>query len=431
MSASPKATYSPLNYSERDVERKYGPLPDEMKGGIRSDFERDQARIIHSPAFRRLQGKTQVFVVGESDFFRTRLTHSLEVAQIGKVLATKLGADTALVEAIALAHDIGHPPFGHTGEDELAVMMRDFGGFEANAQNLRIIHRLEKRHPKYEGLDLTRATVDGLLKYKTAFRKDDFDEARTANKPYKCYYRASRSYVQWASEDGPPKEQSFECQIMDWADDIAYSVHDLEDGIRAGMIGVAQLKRKATRERILRQARETYGSGATDEDLDWAVEEIGRLQQARGARHEKALRKQMTSRLIGQFVRSCKRKTRDPSAKSDRYRYMVDHDEQSKRRCTILKCLTRELIHDDPRVVTLQDKARRILRGLFEVFGDKENRELRRLFPEDFKELLDKANTTEQKKRCGCDYLAGMTDDYAQRVYARLYLPAAGSVFEP
>lgn len=432
MSKSPKETYSPLKYSGRDVDRKYGSKPDEKKNmrGIRLDFERDRARIVQSAAFRRLQGKTQLFVVGESDFFRTRLTHSLEVALIGKAIATILGADTALVEAISLAHDIGHPPFGHTGEEELAVLMKDWGGFEANAQNLRIVRFLEKSDTRYEGLNLTRATIDGLLKYKTAFRKDDFDDAMRANKPYKCYYRGSRNYVKWASEDGPLKKQSFECQIMDWADDIAYSVHDLEDGIRAGMIGVAQLNRKETRKRILLHAKETYGSDATDDDLDWAVKEIGKLQQGGGARSEKALRKQMTARLISQFIQACKRGIRDPSAKSERYKFEVVIEEQSKRRCTILKCLTRQLILDDSRVVTLAYKARKILRSLFEAFGDKDNRELRRLFPEDFKELLDKANTSEQKMRFACDYLSGMTDEYAKRVYARLYLPAAGSVFE-
>jgi len=158
--------YPKIKYTLFDYERV---VPDPSKRGEeRLDFERDRSRIIHSASFRRMQGKTQVFTVGEADFFRTRLTHSLEVAQIGKGLALRLGADPDLVETVCLAHDIGHPPFGHAGEAELNCLMNSYGGFEANAQNIRLLTRLEQKSTDYQGLNLTRASIDGQLKYKTA-----------------------------------------------------------------------------------------------------------------------------------------------------------------------------------------------------------------------------------------------------------------------
>ena len=203
----------------------------------RTDFERDRSRIIHSAAFRRLQGKTQVFTAGEGDFSRTRLTHSLEVAQIGKGLAIqlKVKADPDLVEAVSLIHDIGHPPFGHAGEQELKRLMKPYGGFEANAQNIRILTKLETKSDRYEGLNLTRATIDGQLKYKEAF-----DPSRK-----KFVYEEDTCIVDWASKAARSAVtganlgedcKSLECEIMDWADEVAYAVHDLEDSIHARYI---------------------------------------------------------------------------------------------------------------------------------------------------------------------------------------------------
>jgi dGTPase len=207
----------------------------------RSPFERDRARIIHSAAFRRLQGKTQVFGFGGSDFFRTRLTHSLEVAQIGKGVALETGfADLDLVEAICLAHDIGHPPFGHSGEEELQRQMDGSGGFEANAQNLRVLTKLEVKFFDFEGLNLTRATLDGDLKYKVCYSD------RGNNKKFS--YDEDRGLIASISQDNTRK--TFECEIMDWADDIAYSVHDLEDGIKARMISQDTLEDLVFRRRV-------------------------------------------------------------------------------------------------------------------------------------------------------------------------------------
>ena len=167
-----------IKYTPHDFERdddKDRRKPDDE----RSEFERDRSRVIHSGAFRRLQGKTQVFTTGEGDFYRTRLTHSLEVAQIAKGLALRLGAHPELVETVALIHDIGHPPFGHAGEDELKKLMKNFGGFEANAQNIRILTELESKSLGYQGLNLTRAVLAGQLKYKVPYPEDGHSNIST------------------------------------------------------------------------------------------------------------------------------------------------------------------------------------------------------------------------------------------------------------
>ena len=228
-----KGRYPCITYSHCDMERFQEELDDSSSADVRSPFERDRSRILHSAAFRRLQGKTQVFAPSESDFYRTRLTHSLEVAQIGKGLALRLGADVDLVEAACLAHDIGHPPFGHAGEFELNRLMESAGGFEANAQNLRILTRLESKSVSYKGLNLSRAVIDAQLKYKDLFQHG----------LKKFVYGEDGEIVTWAGEKASshfsaPGEplRSFECEIMNLADDIAFSVHDLEDSIHARYI---------------------------------------------------------------------------------------------------------------------------------------------------------------------------------------------------
>ena len=201
-----------VKYTSHDRERKH---PEKLqRGDERTEFERDRSRVIHSGAFRRLQGKSQVFMAGEGDFFRTRLTHSLEVAQIGKGLAWRLKADAELVEAVSLIHDIGHPPFGHSGEEELMRLMKPYGGFEANAQNIRILTKLESKSDRYEGLNLTRGTIDGQLKYKESFEPSKAKFVYEEDLPLVTWAaEAARSAVTGASLGKNCK--SFECEIMD------------------------------------------------------------------------------------------------------------------------------------------------------------------------------------------------------------------------
>ncbi len=373
----------------------------------RSDFEIDRARIIHSAAFRRLQGKTQVFVSGSGDFFRTRLTHSLEAAQIGKGLALRLGAHPDLVETSCLAHDLGHPPFGHAGEAVLGDCMRQYGGFEGNAQNLRLICRLSTKFADKDGLNLTRATLDSILKYKYAFEPN----------LKKFYYREDQSIVEWACESGSLTEKSFECQIMDWADEIAYSVHDLEDGMKAGLITTHRLMNTP-------HIRDTID----DAHLQWILEQVGFVEGQNGERIRKAARKELTSRLIHEFVRATQRHERDvPPGTSERYRYRLIIDEVQRKRCRVLKDVMFRLIVEDARVATLESKAERIVRGLFEVFSNLDKKTAF-LFPDDFREQWERSDDM-GKIRTACDYIAGMTDDYAERFYARLFLPQAGSIY--
>ena len=282
---------------------RHTPEPGRAATDRRSEFEHDRARIIHSAAFRRLQGKTQVFGIYEGDFFRTRLTHSLEVAQIAKGIALALGADPDLVEAVCLAHDLGHPPFGHNGERTLHALMRAHGGFEGNAQTLRILTYLEQKHADYAGLNLTYQTLDGVLKYKTCI--DSTAIANAPQSPVKGFYTWDRQLVETiVQQTGSRQQRSVECQILDVADDIAYSVHDLEDSLKAGLLTQADLRRLPPA-RVVRDVNakltvwgRTVNEGTVHMELAQIADRLEQLEQ----RSLRAGRKMLTRDLIHEFV---------------------------------------------------------------------------------------------------------------------------------
>ena len=429
-----------IEYTDHDKERQY-PDDEPADDEERSDFERDRSRIVHSAAFRRLQGKTQVFMTNEGDFQRTRLTHSLEVAQIGKGLALRLGANPDLVESISLMHDIGHPPFGHTGESELQQLMLPYEGFEANAQNIRIIKKLETKDERYRGLNLTRAAIDGQLKYKNTF--DGVTK--------KFIYREHEELLKWASTNSQlasgisdPKTQSFECQIMDWADEIAYAVHDLEDAIHAGFIdsdtfhtsnpAINRAMNKITDEVKCDDIRvcETIERFATILRSELSGMERSRL--AGNYIESKSKRKTLTSRLIAKYIKNTDRGCVSNS-KNDvltfRYDYKVERCLRDQIEVKFLNAIIRGEVYTSPGFKIFEARARRIIRRIFKTLMKDEN--IQYMLPKDWQEYLPKGinqidNTT--KARVVSDYIAGMTDAYAERLYGRLFLPGSGSLYE-
>jgi dGTPase len=260
----------------------------------RSDFERDRARVLHSAALRRLAAKTQVVRAASADFPRTRLTHSLECAQIGRELGQEIGCDPDLVDAACLAHDIGHSPFGHNGEAALNELAAGIGGFEGNAQTLRLLTRLE---PKTEGagLNLTRATLDATLKYPW------FGEPGTK---FGAYAEDAEVFA-WIRQGAPDRRPCLEAQVMDWADDVAYSVHDMEDGFHAGLVTVKNLKSPTERAEVSRTAIAYCPDGVTESELTELLEALLALDiwpaSYDGGPATVAALKNLTSELIGRF----------------------------------------------------------------------------------------------------------------------------------
>jgi len=294
-------------YSTHDTER-WAAEPPKRPG--RTDFQRDRARVLHSSALRRLAAKTQVVAVGSSDFPRTRLTHSLECAQIGRELGAALGCDADLVDAACLAHDLGHPPFGHNGESALASLADaggalTCGGFEGNAQSLRQLTRLEPKVPG-AGLNLTRATLDAALKYPSV---------GSGTGKYGAYESDAAAF-EWIRAGAPAGRACLEAQVMDWADDVAYSVHDVEDGLHAGLVTLKNLNDASERAVVSRVALSAYCPGSWDAsvaELESVFAEFVELPCWRfsfdGGPAALAAAKNLTSELVGRFCQAAEEAT--------------------------------------------------------------------------------------------------------------------------
>jgi dGTPase len=341
----------------------------------RTLFQRDRDRILHTTAFRRLEYKTQVFVNYEGDYYRTRLTHTLEVAQIGRTLARALGANEDLVEAVCLAHDLGHPPFGHAGESALARLMADHGGFDHNRQSLRIVTELEHRFPEFPGLNLTWEVREGIVKHETEY---DIAEA--------------------AGYD-PEKRGTLEAQLANVADELAYTAHDLDDGLRSSIIYPRQLEGSSIW---------TMVAGS----LGWTAFDLDEL-----ARHR------FIRRLIGLEVNDMLQATAERIERSgvdsvdglQRLTYNVaGFSLEMEGRNRQLKDFLYRNMYQHHRVVRMQVKADSILEDLFQAYT--RNPEI---LPEGLPAMADEA----AGYRTVCDYIAGMTDRFALQEHAKLFDP--------
>ena len=310
-------------------EERWAPEP--PKSRSRTAFERDRARLIHSSALRRLGAKSQILVAGTDDFARTRLTHTLEVAQIGRQIGAMLGCDPDIVDCACLAHDLGHPPFGHNGERALASIADGIGGFEGNAQTLRILTRLEPKvfHPdgRSAGVNLTRAALDAAVKYPWTYA-EAADHPKGERSAKFGVYPDDEPVFRWLKQGAPPAARPMECQVMDLADDIAYSVHDVEDAVATGAFDPTALADPRVIGAIVAEAREWYGARW---DPDGLVDAFGRLRRAgllpegfAGSRRDLARLKNTTSDLIGRFAVSVERATREVHGPGPLTRYAAD-----------------------------------------------------------------------------------------------------------
>ncbi|MEU1510741.1 deoxyguanosinetriphosphate triphosphohydrolase [Streptomyces sp. NPDC005811] len=404
---------------------RWAPEPDKRPG--RTAFQRDRARILHSSALRRLAGKTQVVTPGERSQEwdatpRTRLTHSLECAQVGRELGAALGCDPDLVEAACLAHDLGHPPFGHNGEQALNDFAHDCGGFEGNAQSLRLLTRIEPKRFTAEGsvgLNLTRATLDAATKYPWPRGGHPTDPAS----PKFGVYEDDRPVFTWARKEAPGSRTCFEAQIMDWSDDVAYSVHDVEDGLHAGHIDPARLRDAPERAEVFRVAVGRYVPADTDpaelaaaldrlEDQEWWPHGYD------GSAVAQARLKDATSQLIGRFCLAAEGATRGRYGSGPLTRYgaalVVPHE--TRLECAVLKAVADRYVMQRAEQERLRADQRVVITELAEALTA---RAPEGLDPQ-FRALFAEAADDRARKRVIVDQIASLTDASARSLHSRL-----------
>lgn len=381
-----------------DPARSRGRLVAERGSPTRSDFQRDRDRIIHSTAFRRLKHKTQVFVFHEGDHFRTRLTHTIEVAQVARSIARALGLDEDLAEALALSHDLGHTPFGHTGEDTLDLCMRAYGGFDHNAQALKIVTQLERRYPDFDGLNLSWETLEGLVKHNGPLL--NADGTPTAKYKAKGIPEAILAYDRFnplhlASFAGP------EAQVAALSDDIAYNTHDIDDGLRAGLFTLDELNNVPFLEDILDEIKTLWP------DLD----------QTRTV-HE--LMRRLITRFVEGTIRESERALRpfqnksveDIRGASDALiRFPSDLQEADR----AIKKLLFERVYRHDSVMRIRAEADEVLARLFKAYFERIDR-----LPPEWRDGLEGASEDARARRVA-DYIAGMTDRFALEEHRRLF----------
>ena len=399
----------------------------------RTQYQRDRARIMHSAAFRRLQGKTQVMGTGEGDFHRTRLTHSIEVAQIGYSILEVLNGQKDspeeakkwlpvrdLIEASCFAHDLGHPPFGHKGEQALHNSMLEHGGFEGNGQTLRILTKLEKYKERGQGIYPTRRLVLGVLKYPKPM--GDFTLSEFGKKPPKSFHDEEKDVVDWAltgfseddvdilkqSADGKDAHHILDCSILVLADDIAYGIHDIEDIIARGLATDEEVRSE------IRKAFDKVHGSLTHENIEFDHDSV--CLSLLGSSFK---RKQMIASLVNLFVTSVKI-SKHSEFQHPLLRYNASLPAKHRDLLKALKGLAYDLIVKKPELQQLEWRGHMIVERLFEVL----NANPKELIPQS--SWNDGCEDSSVERRV-CDYIAGMTDGYAEKLYKRLFQPGFGS----
>ncbi|MFD1200871.1 deoxyguanosinetriphosphate triphosphohydrolase [Leucobacter albus] len=415
-SATSSATSSGA-YSEADLER----FVPETHSGARSDFERDRARVIHSSGLRKLAAKTQVLSpTAGIDFARNRLTHSLEVAQIGRELAASLGLDRDVVDAACLTHDLGHPPFGHNGERAISEWASDAGGFEGNAQTLRILTRLEAKRftesGESAGLNLTRATLDASCKYPWSL-----EEAPTGSGKF-GYYADDAPVFEWMRAGAPARVKSAEAQTMDLSDDIAYSVHDFEDAIVSDHIDPLILTSRSGHDSLIADVADWAGGSFSTDELSAAYDRIATtptwLTRWDGTRQHQAQLKNFTSDMIGRFARLAIAATRESAGQARLVRYgaSIVVPQEVRAEIAVLKGIVAAFVMASGRRQPTYRRQRELLTELLDALWATQSAELEPAFQADFAGAVDEAAA----RRVIVDQVASLTDQSAIAWHRRL-----------
>ena len=404
---------APVGYRGEDRARF---APESLKPSERSPFARDRARVLHCAALRRLAAKTQVLVAGESDIPRTRLTHTLEVAQVAREMGAMLGADPDLVEVAALAHDIGHPPFGHNGEDALHEVAARCGGFEGNAQSFRVLTRLEAKvelDGRSVGLNLTRAALDAATKYpwpaEPGLRKFGV-------------YSDDRPIFDWMRHGAPPGRKCLEAQIMDWADDVAYSVHDVEDAVVLEHLDLGALATDAGRDAVLIVAQQQYAANLSARELDEALTRLMALPQwprdFTGSHSDLRGLKALTSVLIGRFSQAAQAATTDRFGDQPLRRYeaelLVPLD--SRAEVAVMKAVAAHFVMQRPGALEIYEQQRRIIQDLVAAIVLRGRTALDPWLAEEW----DRADDDAARLRVVIDQVASLTDTSVLRWHRQL-----------